>query len=278
MPETKDRDLHLPETQPGPIEAAGPARRPLSRRAFLGLLGLGALGLGGLGWLSRSFAGARALGRATAGKGWHDYLSAAPPHPDRLTMIIDLKKLTPEKARAIQSACRLAHNTPWGREDLAWVKLKEAGRIFAAPPPLALKAIPTFCHHCDYPLCVSVCPTGATFKRPNGLVAQDPHRCLGCRFCQKTCPFEARVYNSGPLEPRPAAGRHYPLWGQGTVAKCNFCEDRPSATPACLEAVPEALAFGPRRRLAPELARALSPTAGHPARAVSLGPNLYYLV
>jgi molybdopterin-containing oxidoreductase family iron-sulfur binding subunit len=52
--------------------------------------------------------------------------------------------------------------------------------------------LPVFCNHCDNPPCVRVCPTQATWKRDDGVVMMDWHRCIGCRYCVAGCPYGSR--------------------------------------------------------------------------------------
>ncbi len=53
-------------------------------------------------------------------------------------------------------------------------------------------SIPVLCQHCEEPPCVDVCPTGASFKRVDGIVLVDKHICIGCRYCMMACQFKAR--------------------------------------------------------------------------------------
>lgn len=88
------------------------------------------------------------------------------------------------------------------------------------------------CNHCVDPLCVKNCPAGALYKREkDGLVLVDESKCIGCRYCTWSCPYEAPVYNSRT----------------GIIGKCDFCKDRlhQGLEPACVGACPvHALHFG----------------------------------
>ena len=113
-----------------------------------------------------------------------------------------------------------------------------------------LKHLPVvvLCNHCDNPPCVKVCPTQATFKREDGIVMMDYHRCIGCRYCMAACPYGSRSFNW--RDPRPFISEIYPDFPtrtRGVVEKCNFCEERlaQGLIPACVEACPvNALIFG----------------------------------
>ena len=54
--------------------------------------------------------------------------------------------------------------------------------------------LPMMCQHCEHPPCVDVCPTGASFKRADGIVMVDRHICIGCRYCMMACPYKARSF------------------------------------------------------------------------------------
>lgn len=84
--------------------------------------------------------------------------------------------------------------------------------------------IPKLCNHCAHSPCVQVCPVGATFETPDGLVLVDEKYCLGCRYCVQACPYGCRY-----IHPE-----------KGTVDKCTLCYHRISKglTTACCEACP----------------------------------------
>jgi Fe-S-cluster-containing dehydrogenase component len=91
--------------------------------------------------------------------------------------------------------------------------------------------VPKLCNHCDYPPCVQVCPVGATFKTPDGVILVDSDYCIGCRYCIQACPYGARY-----LDPRT-----------NTADKCTFCYHRitKGLQPACVEVCPtQARVFG----------------------------------
>jgi len=96
------------------------------------------------------------------------------------------------------------------------------------------------CMHCIDPACVSACLVSAISKLPDGPVVYDKSRCMGCRYCLVSCPFEIPTYDYDmPLTPQ--------------VRKCNMCAhlvpDKQSV-PACVKICPqEVLTYGKRSDL-----------------------------
>ncbi len=91
--------------------------------------------------------------------------------------------------------------------------------------------VPKMCNHCKNPPCVQVCPVGATFSSPEGVVLIDSARCIGCRYCIQACPYGARYLN--PITK--------------TADKCTLCYHRitKGLLPACVEVCPtQARIFG----------------------------------
>ena len=99
-------------------------------------------------------------------------------------------------------------------------------------------SLPMMCQHCAEPPCVDVCPTGASFKRADGIVLVDRHICIGCRYCMMACPYKARSFVHEPLEDQK---EHAPR-GKGCVESCTMCVHRvdKGETPACVEACAKA--------------------------------------
>jgi molybdopterin-containing oxidoreductase family iron-sulfur binding subunit len=123
-------------------------------------------------------------------------------------------------------------------------------------------SLPLMCQHCENPPCVDVCPTGASFRRADGIVLVDKHSCIGCRYCMLACPFKARSFVHENLsDQKPWSPR-----GKGTVESCNLCVHRidegngriPACAEACAGAGHKAILFGdlnnPTSELAGELA------------------------
>jgi Fe-S-cluster-containing dehydrogenase component len=100
------------------------------------------------------------------------------------------------------------------------------------------------CMHCLAPACASACPVRALNKLPTGPVTYDSSKCMGCRYCMVSCPFNIPKYEYEALAPR--------------VRKCTFCAPRQAQglPPACAEVCPSgALTFGKRHELLEEAKR-----------------------
>ena len=138
------------------------------------------------------------------------------------------------------------------------------------------------CNHCENPACVRVCPTQATFKRPDGIVDMDYHRCIGCRFCMTACPYNARSLNfSDPRAYLDEISPNYPTRARGVVEKCNFCVERlnQGLPPYCVEASQGTILFGDLKDSRSDVRRALA--GGLSIRRLAelgTGPSVYYLL
>jgi molybdopterin-containing oxidoreductase family iron-sulfur binding subunit len=106
--------------------------------------------------------------------------------------------------------------------------------------------VPTACQQCRNAPCTKVCPTGATWTEPDGIVVIDYDWCIGCRCCMAACPYGARHFNWGtPAVPTESLNTNMHYLGnrprpQGVVEKCTFCIQRVRAGryPACVEVCP----------------------------------------
>ena len=98
-----------------------------------------------------------------------------------------------------------------------------------------ISVLPMLCQHCENPPCCDVCPTGASFKREDGIVMVNQHTCIGCRYCMLACPFKARSFIHENLSAQLTNSPR----GKGCVESCNFCVnkiDNGSEFTACEEA------------------------------------------
>lgn len=154
----------------------------------------------------------------------------------KFVMVIDLSKC--KNARKCVDACQEGHMLP---RDHDWMKIY----LLQDDKNTARYWFPRPCFHCDKPMCVSVCPVGATYKRDDGIVLIDNERCIGCKFCMTGCPYSVRVFNWKDPEVKLPEGYVYdPEVGipqvEGTVGKCIFCADklRNNELPRCVSACP----------------------------------------
>jgi molybdopterin-containing oxidoreductase family iron-sulfur binding subunit len=150
---------------------------------------------------------------------------------ERWGLLVDISKC--HDCDACVTACQTengwyGHNRP--ASDPQWIrkvtlKDKQTGYV---------ETLPVMCQHCEEPPCVDVCPTGASFKRADGIVLVDKHICIGCRYCMMACPYKARSFvHEDTTDQKPYAPR-----GKGTVESCTLCVHRVDVgrIPACVEA------------------------------------------
>ncbi len=200
---------------------------------------------------------AKALGGAASAPGAASATASTPSGP-RWGMVVETGACeAQENCRQCILACKRAHNVPDipdPKQRIDWIEKAPTAAVlpFRAAEQGASSAegptVPVLCNHCASPPCVPVCPTQATFKRADGIVMMDYHRCIGCRYCMAACPYGARSFNF--IDPRPYLtedNEAYPTRTAGVVEKCDFCAERLArgGTPACVEACPaKALSFG----------------------------------
>ncbi len=179
-----------------------------------------------------------------------------PPSKKKLGLVIDLD--TCVGCHACATSCKewnaggiagpLTDERPYGKEPQGvWFNrvhsyeleaerphpspLPHAGEGAAPPQPAQTLHFPRSCLHCETPACVTVCPTGASYKRAeDGIVLVDEDKCIGCKLCSWACPYGAREYSDV----------------EGVMKKCTLCVDRiynehldeADRQPACVQACP----------------------------------------
>lgn len=181
----------------------------------------------------------------------------------RWGMVIDLAKCM--RCHGCIAACRVEHALPL---HVTWAKL--IAYEVDDGEQTEVTTFPVRCNHCADPPCVPVCPTGATYKRDDGIVMIDAEKCIGCRYCAIACPYNNRTYLSPDKDPGyfpgfpktrfEEKGEEHSPHTVGTTTKCNFCVDTRidpgleqgltpgvdrAATPACVNTCQaNALTFG----------------------------------
>jgi tetrathionate reductase subunit B len=142
---------------------------------------------------------------------------------------------------ACMRACRAENDVPKGRFR-TWVerfRVRPGGEVlvdvatadnfvFTEPPAEEIvKAffVPKLCNHCEKSTCSQVCPVGASYESPEGVVLVDQKRCIGCGYCVQACPYGTRFID--PV--------------LHTAGKCTLCYHRITrgGLPACVLACPK---------------------------------------
>ena len=166
-------------------------------------------------------------------------LPKAPPGARRLGLVIDLDTCVGCHACAVNCkewnsgghSAPLTDLDPYGADpDGVWFNRVHS---YEHTTEMGGRTVhfPRSCLHCETPACVTVCPTGASYKRTSdGIVLVDADLCIGCKLCSWACPYGAREFDED----------------EGVMRKCTLCVDRiydqslPEAErePACVASCP----------------------------------------
>ncbi len=129
--------------------------------------------------------------------------------------------------KTCQVACKdkhdLAPGVRWRRvyevEGGGWEKLGNAWK-----QDLCSYHVSMACNHCEHPVCLLACPNKAIIKNEDGVVLINSRRCMGCRYCEWTCPYGALQFD--PVNK--------------VMTKCTLCHDyiANGKAPVCVSACP----------------------------------------
>ena len=210
----------------------------------------------------------------------------------RYAMSIDLRRCV--GCQTCTASCKGANATPPG---IQWRRVLdiESGEF----PDVRRSFLPIACMHCGDPPCEAVCPTEATTKRADGLVAIDYDLCIGCANCVMACPYDARSIVHEPRyaygdAPMASEAKRFDPSRIGVSMKCTFCKDRidhaaptgqkpgvdPEVTPACVNScISDAMHFGDINDPNSNVSKMLGRTE-HFRMHEELGtdPSIYYIV
>jgi len=255
-----------------------------NRREFLKKAGLGALaGLGAAAGLFPAF--------ALEPTDTSNFTKKPTPGKVRWGMLVDTRKCLGNCTECVVR-CHHDHNVPdlsGTKNEVKWIwksgyeeAFPTASQQFQTDEVKHRKVL-TLCNHCEEPPCTRACPTEATFKRWDGIVSMDYHRCIGCRFCMAACPYGSRSFNW--VDPRPHVAElsnTYPTRMRGVVEKCNFCSERlvKGELPACVDSCPQkALIFGDLNDPDSEIRRMIAANQTM-QRKPELGtlPSVFYII
>jgi molybdopterin-containing oxidoreductase family iron-sulfur binding subunit len=162
----------------------------------------------------------------------------------QLAIVTDLERCT--GCQSCAAACAQENRLP---PAVCWTRVYQHGPngVF---PELEMYYLPVACQHCVKPACVSACPTGASYKRSDGIVLIERDKCQGCRSCEKACPYHVHYFDA--VEKK--------------TQKCTLCAhlidagDRPACVKTCTT---RALYFGDLHDPESEVSKLLANEAAH---------------
>lgn len=175
-------------------------------------------------------------------------------------MLIDLRKCV--GCHACTIACQQENKL---KDAVKFCKVYKIGPV-GIFPNLSSYNMPVACMHCEDAPCVEGCPTGASYKREDGIVDIDPAKCIGCRFCMVVCPYGVRQMNDET----------------GAVHKCNLCHARldQGQVTRCVETCQlQARYVGDLDDPDSEIAQLISKENAQPMHAhLGTRPSVYYII
>ncbi|HEY5510314.1 MAG TPA: 4Fe-4S dicluster domain-containing protein [Prolixibacteraceae bacterium] len=148
--------------------------------------------------------------------------------------------------RACERVCAKAHNLPEPTDELKAGVVRKTSESQRSVINNCITSkgevfVKNQCMHCNEPACTAACLTQAMYKTKEGPVIWRGDKCMGCRYCMVSCPFDVPKFEFHSANPK--------------IQKCDLCYDRikEGKIPACAEACPgDALTFGSRRELIAE--------------------------
>ncbi len=153
----------------------------------------------------------------------------------------------------------------WDRQRAVWIRKVQVQDNLTGH----VVNLPMMCQHCEHPPCVDVCPTGASFKRADGIVLVDRHTCIGCRYCMMACPYKARSFIHQVVAEKLTQTPR----GKGCVESCNLCVhrlDNGGTSTACADACAatghQAIVFGDLKDPQSPVSKALQAKASRQIR------------
>ena len=212
---------------PSPEHADDAAARGIDRRSFLGVMGAGCVG---------------AVGLQQSGTEEEQTV------PDPLGVLVDTTRCA--GCRSCEFACAEAHGLPAPDPDFSVLEHERATSetqlsvVNRYETDKGVVNVKRQCMHCLQPACASACLTRAMYKTPEGPIVWREGRCMGCRFCMVSCPFDVPKFEYHDANPR--------------ILKCDLCAERRAEgqEPACVASCPvKALTFGRRSELIQEARR-----------------------
>jgi molybdopterin-containing oxidoreductase family iron-sulfur binding subunit len=168
-----------------------------------------------------------------------------------------VKACNSENGLDLQDKPEGADDSKWDRQVAKWIRTVKLQDNLTGH----VSKLPMMCQHCEHPPCVDVCPTGASFKRADGIVLVDRHTCIGCRYCMMACPYNARSFIHETVDVQLTRAPR----GKGCVESCNLCvhrRDNGEPSTACVDACAaeghNAIVFGDLKDPESPLSKALA--------------------